>query len=89
MMEHLKLEGTLHSSSYMLKIFVKMGASWSAQIWSQISRYEKKHDFSTAEAAIILCHVTHESNYDDCMTSKYGKRKHKETSDLIALAVLW
>ncbi len=32
MMEHLKLEGTLHSSSYMLKIFVKMGASWSAQI---------------------------------------------------------
>ncbi len=48
----------------------------------------KKHDFLTAEAAIILCHVTRESNYDDCMTSKYGKRKHKETSDLTALAVL-
>ncbi len=53
------------------------------------NRDMKKHNFLTAEAAIILCHVTRESNYDDCMTSKYGKRKHKETSDLTALAVLW
>ncbi len=29
-MEHLKHEGTSHSSSDLLKIFVKMGASWSA-----------------------------------------------------------
>ncbi len=29
--EHLKHERTLHSSSDLLKIFVKMGASWSAQ----------------------------------------------------------
>ncbi len=35
MMEHLKLEGNLHSSSYLLKIFVKMGVSWSAQILRQ------------------------------------------------------
>ncbi len=31
MVEHLKHEGTSHSSSDLLKIFVKMGASWSAQ----------------------------------------------------------
>ncbi len=31
MVERLKHEGTLHSSSDLLKIFVKMGASWSAQ----------------------------------------------------------
>ncbi len=30
-MEQLKHEGTLHSSSDLLKIFVKMGVSWSAQ----------------------------------------------------------
>ncbi len=32
MVERLKHEGTLHSSSDLLKIFVKMGASWSAQV---------------------------------------------------------
>ncbi len=31
MVEHLKHKGTSHSSSDLLKIFVKMGASWSAQ----------------------------------------------------------
>ncbi len=31
MVEHLKHEGTLHSSSDLLKICVKMRASWSAQ----------------------------------------------------------
>ncbi len=31
MVERLKHEGTSHSSSDLLKIFVKMGASWSAQ----------------------------------------------------------
>ncbi len=31
MVEHLKHEGTSHSSSDLLKICVKMGASWSAQ----------------------------------------------------------
>ncbi len=35
MVEHLKHEGTLHSSSDLLKIFVKMGASWSAQVLRQ------------------------------------------------------
>ncbi len=35
MVEHLKHEGTLHSSSDLLKIFVKMGASWSAQDFRQ------------------------------------------------------
>ncbi len=33
--EHLKHEGTSHSSSDLLKIFVKMGASWSAQDFRQ------------------------------------------------------
>ncbi len=33
--EHLKHEGTSHSSSDLLKICVKMGASWSAQILRQ------------------------------------------------------
>ncbi len=31
MVEHLKHEGISHSSSDLLKICVKMGASWSAQ----------------------------------------------------------
>ncbi len=35
MVEHLKHEGTSHSSSDLLKIFVKMGASWSAQVLMQ------------------------------------------------------
>ncbi len=35
MVEHLKHEGTSHSSSDLLKIFVKMGASWSAQDFRQ------------------------------------------------------
>ncbi len=35
MVEHLKNEGSSHSSSNMLKIFVKMGASWSAQDFRQ------------------------------------------------------
>ncbi len=35
MMEHLKHEGTLHSSSDLLKICVKMGTSWSAQDFRQ------------------------------------------------------
>ncbi len=35
MVEHLKHEGTSHSSSDLLKIFVKMGASWSAQDFGQ------------------------------------------------------
>ncbi len=35
MMECLKHEGTSHSSSDLLKIFVKMGASWSAQDFRQ------------------------------------------------------
>ncbi len=35
MVEHLKHEGTLHSSSDQLKICVKMGASWSAQDFRQ------------------------------------------------------
>ncbi len=36
MVEHLKHEGTLHSSSNLLKILVKMGASWSAQVLRQV-----------------------------------------------------
>ncbi len=35
MVERLKHEGTSHSSSDLLKIFVKIGASWSAQDFSQ------------------------------------------------------
>ncbi len=35
MVEHLKHEGNSHSSSDLLKIFVKMGASWSAQVLRQ------------------------------------------------------
>ncbi len=35
MVEHLKHEGTSHSSSDLLKIFVKMGSSWSAQVLGQ------------------------------------------------------
>ncbi len=35
MVERLKHEGTSDSSSYLLKIFVKMGASWSAQDFRQ------------------------------------------------------
>ncbi len=35
MVEHLNHEGTLHGSSDLLKIFVKMGASWSAQVLRQ------------------------------------------------------
>ncbi len=35
MVECLKHEGTSHSSSDLLKIFVKMGASWSAQDFRQ------------------------------------------------------
>ncbi len=34
-MEHLKHEGTSHSSSVLLKIFMKMGSSWSAQVLGQ------------------------------------------------------
>ncbi len=35
MVEHLKHEGTSHSSSDLLNMFVKMGASWSAQVLRQ------------------------------------------------------
>ncbi len=35
MVAHLNHEGTSHSSSDLLKIFVKMGASWSAQVLRQ------------------------------------------------------
>ncbi len=35
LVEHLKHEGILHSSSYLLKICVKIGASWSAQVLRQ------------------------------------------------------
>ncbi len=35
MVEHLKHEGTLHSFSDLLKICVKIGASWSAQDFRQ------------------------------------------------------
>ncbi len=35
MVERLKHEGTLHSSGDLLKICVKMGASWSAQDFRQ------------------------------------------------------
>ncbi len=35
MVERLKHVGTSHSSSDLLKIFVKMGASWSAQVFRQ------------------------------------------------------
>ena len=35
MMEHLKQEETSHSSSDLLKICVKIGASWSAQALKQ------------------------------------------------------
>ncbi len=35
MVEHLKHEGISHSSSDLLKIFVKMGVSWSAQVLRQ------------------------------------------------------
>ncbi len=35
MVEHLKHEGTSHSSSDRLKICVKMGASWSVQVFRQ------------------------------------------------------
>ncbi len=35
MVDHLKHEGTLHSSSDLLKIFVKMRSSWSAQVLRQ------------------------------------------------------
>ncbi len=35
MVERLNHEGTSHSSSDLLKIFVKMGASWSAQDFRQ------------------------------------------------------
>ncbi len=35
MAEHLKHEGTSHSSSDLLNICVKMGASWSAQVFRQ------------------------------------------------------
>ncbi len=48
----------------------------------------KKHDFSTAEAAITLSRDTREKSgvFDlkiDRMTSKYGDIKHKETSALL------
>ncbi len=36
MVEHLKYEGTLHSSRDLLKIFVKTGASWSVQDFRQV-----------------------------------------------------
>ncbi len=35
MVERLKHEGTSHSSNDLLKLFVKMGASWSAQDFRQ------------------------------------------------------
>ncbi len=35
MVERLKQEGTSHRSSHLLKICVKMGASWSAQVFRQ------------------------------------------------------
>ncbi len=35
MVEHLKHEGTSHSSSDLLKICVKMGTSWSAHVLRQ------------------------------------------------------
>ncbi len=34
-MERFKHEGTSHSSSDLLKICVKMGANWSAQVFKQ------------------------------------------------------
>ncbi len=35
MVEHLNHEGTSHSAGGLLKIFVKTGASWSAQVLRQ------------------------------------------------------
>ncbi len=35
MVEHLKHEGTSHSSSDLLKIYVKMETSWAAQVFRQ------------------------------------------------------
>ncbi len=47
--EHLKHEGTLHSSSDLLKIFVKMGASWSSQVLWQAG-----HTLSDPGAFLLL-----------------------------------
>ncbi len=38
MVEHLKQQGTSHSSRDLLKICVKMGASWSAQTFRQAGK---------------------------------------------------
>ncbi len=43
MVECFKHEGTSHSSSDLLKIFVKMGASWSAQDFRQAGVTESGH----------------------------------------------
>ncbi len=47
-MENLKHEGTSHSSSNLLKIFVKMGASWSAQ------DFRKTDDTLSGPGAFLL-----------------------------------
>ncbi len=48
MVEHLKHEGTSHSSSDLLKICVKMGASWSAQV------FRKAGDTPSGPGAFLL-----------------------------------
>ncbi len=47
-MERFKHEGTSHSSSDLLKIFVKMGAGWSAQVLRQAG------DTSSGPGAFLL-----------------------------------
>ncbi len=48
-MERLKHEGTSHSSSDLLKICVKMGASWSAQVFRQADGRQRRSKSALSE----------------------------------------
>ncbi len=54
-----------------------------------ISRYEKKTRFLNRRGCDYTVTWHARVMYDDRMTFKCGERKHKETSALLALAVLW
>ncbi len=63
MVECLKHEGTSHRSSDLLKICVKMGASWSAQVFRQTGDTPSGDTFflfllicKDVKKHVLLCH---------------------------------
>ncbi len=70
MVDHLKHEGTSHSSRDLLKICVKMGASWSAQDFRQTGVTPSVLVLSSFVLSEDLAHVIF--NYFQCRCGGEG-----------------